>query len=598
LRKSKFIFALTGGIVLVSACRTAAPKKNAEMLDASSIKGGVPAGPSPDDPASAGDPSSMWSPSDRRASAMYHYLVAQRAAMEGDVATAETHFEASYNLDPNSFTGSRLAKAKIIRNARSDEGLSEARRMALLYPLDSELRLLYGQSLLLTQDYAEAEIQLKKSIELDQGNEEAYMTIVRCYQLMNKVPLAIEYARKLTKVNPASPQAWTMLSRILLTERRAKEALEPARRAWELQENNPEFALIYALTLDLNKRGREAVKLYEQLYRFNPGNQDLVQRMVTLYKELGNLETALTLVDDMIENSRDEVPGLKIQKVLILWALDRNQEAHSVLSSLDKELPESDRVTFMRAFSFLRLNRQQDAVDAFGKIQDESPLKIEAMKQTAALLSAMGRVSEALDICARMAARKDVNQSVFVLWAELLSGNKNIKDSLRVLDQGLEKYPDDSGLLYIKGAYLERSGNRPGAEKIMRQLIAKDPKNAAALNFVGYMLAEDGRDLDEAETLVKRALEISPDNGGYVDSLGWVYYQRKEYKKAHQILERAVELAGGEGVIWEHLGDTLLALGDKKGALEKFKEALKRDNEPKDRERIQKKHDKIAAENG
>jgi tetratricopeptide (TPR) repeat protein len=127
-------------------------------------------------------------------------------------------------------------------------------------------------------------------------------------------------------------------------------------------------------------------------------------------------------------------------------------------------------------------------------------------------------------------------------------------------------------------------------------LIAKDPDNAAALNYLGYMFAEDGSNLDEAETLIQRALKLQPANGGYLDSLGWIYYKKGQYKRAMEVLERAVALDKNEGVIWEHLGDVLVALGQKKSALEKYREALKLKNDSRDEARIRKKFEELQKE--
>jgi tetratricopeptide (TPR) repeat protein len=527
---------------------------------------------------------------------MYHFLVAQKAIMKGHQSEAGEHFEASYNLDPNSFTGARLARVKLISSGKGEDGLTESRRMALLYPLDAELRLIYGQALIMAGDLKEGEIQLKKAIELNPKLDDAYVALIRGYQAGGQNHRAIDMARRLARVNPGNAQGWMILSRVLLAEKKPKEALDPARRAWELQENDPELVLIYALTLDLNKRGREAVKLYEQLYRFNPGNSDLVQRMVTLYKEFGNLETALGLIDDMIENSGDEFPGLKMQKLLILWEMDRNQEALQVLSELEKKLPESDRVNFMYGIGLLKVGQKQQAMERFAAIQSASSLKPDAMRHQALLLSMMGRLSEALAVLKNLTERPDADDSGYLLWAEIVGNEHNYTESVRIISAAIQRFPDNPRLRFLKGAYLEKGGDRKAAESVMRQAIETNPKDAAALNFLGYMLAEDGRDLDEAESYIHRALKIEPKNGGFIDSLGWVYFQKKMYQRALQTLEKASELEPEEGVIWEHLGDVLIAIGDKNKALSQYKEALKKKNDPRDQERIQKKHDALENE--
>ncbi len=589
-------------LTVSSGCRTVSPRKHGDVLDGKSIDGGKSdsSDPGMEDGGSAMDPSSdpatMWSPASRRANAMYQFLVAEKLLHAGDFQGAENHFESSYNLDPNSYSGAQLVRSKLLVSPKSQEGLTEARRMALLYPLDANLRLMYGQALFMTGDMKEGALQLRKAIELEPHLEDAYVALVKGLQIQGKVSDAIAVARSMVKTLPNSAQGWTMLSRLLIGAKRVKEALDPARRAWEIQENNPELALIYALTLDLNKRGKEAVKLYEQLYRFNPGNQELVARMVSLYKELGNLSTALSLLDDMIENSKDEVPGLKMQKVIILWELGRNEDALKVSLALEAEMPESDRVLFMTAVALIKVGRNPEGIARFAKIQDESTLKSDAMRQQALLLKETGKISEALSVAKALTERADAESSGFVIWAEILAADGKPVEAVSVVEKAIEKFPDNQKLLFTKGAYQERAGDYSSAEKSMRAVIDKNPQDASALNFLGYMLADAGRDLDEAEKLIQRALALQPENGGFVDSLGWVYYQKKQYKKALETLESAVRMEEEEGVIWEHLADSLLALGEKKKAFEKYKEALKRKNDTKDQTRMQNKFDALKAE--
>src|SRR5512147_3326686 len=106
----------------------------------------------------------------------------------------------------------------------------------------------------------------------------------------------------------------------------------------------------------------------------------------------------------------------------------------------------------------------------------------------------------------------------------------------------------------------------------MQRALARNPDNANALNYIGYTWAERGIRLDEAEKMISRAIELRPEDGFIVDSLGWVYYMRARplvqsgkmdaaqayLERALSELERADELTGGDPVISEHLGDTYL----------------------------------------
>ena len=88
-------------------------------------------------------------------------------------------------------------------------------------------------------------------------------------------------------------------------------------------------------------------------------------------------------------------------------------------------------------------------------------------------------------------------------------------------------------------------------------MIAEDPKNADALNSFGYMLAERGQKLDEAVSLVERALAIDPGNGAYLDSLGWAYYKQNRFDQAEAPLREAAAKLPTVSVIQDHLGDLL-----------------------------------------
>jgi tetratricopeptide (TPR) repeat protein len=218
------------------------------------------------------------------------------------------------------------------------------------------------------------------------------------------------------------------------------------------------------------------------------------------------------------------------------------------------------------------------------------------MKQQALILRDDGDLQGALDVLKTLSERKDCDVQTYLVWGEFLSESGEVAQAISVIEAGLVKFAGDKKLLFSRGAYLERKGDRKSAESSFRDLIAKDPDNAAALNYLGYMFAEEGSNLDEAESLIQRALKLQPANGGYLDSLGWIYYKKGQYKRAMEVLERAVALDKNEGVIWEHLGDALVALGQKKDALEKYREALRLKNEPRDEARIRKKFEDLQKE--
>jgi len=128
-------------------------------------------------------------------------------------------------------------------------------------------------------------------------------------------------------------------------------------------------------------------------------------------------------------------------------------------------------------------------------------------------------------------------------------------------------------LLLADIAYMQRNWEK--AKQIYQQVIKLDPDNAVALNNYGYMLAELGERLDEAEKMIRKALKIRPNEPAFWDSLGWVYFQRGNYKEALKWIEKAVKAQPRDAELRYHLGMIYWKLGDRERALRELKEALK-----------------------
>jgi tetratricopeptide (TPR) repeat protein len=538
-------------------------------------------------------PMSLWSPSQRRATAGYYFLVAEYMAMKDrDPRRALPVYEAAYSLDPNPFLGGKMLAAKSL-TAQRDDALLEARKMVLLYPRDPRLRQLYGEMLMRGTEITAAIEQLEKCVELDPSSEACHVELVELYQQNKEPAKALVVAREFTKNVPGSVIGWSMLSRLYLTSSRPKDALVPARRAYEMQSQNPHLTQIYALTLQLNGKVKQAIAMYEQLYRLDPTDEELTARMVELYRELGNLEQALDLLNEMSRQQDKQEskgrPAIQIQKALVLWELKRFKEASELLSKLAADHPESDRLKYLAAIGLERVDKHAEALAAYEALPENSSFKFHGDFRRVVILQTLKKKPEALAAGQELIKHKRADADSYMLAAGTMADSERYDEAVETLAAGYEKFADRHRLLFMKGVYQEKAGDRDECIETMRQVIKRDPTNSSAYNYLGYLFAEKGENLDEAEALIKRALELKPDDGFYLDSLGWVYYQRGDYDQALPILEQALKLQPDEGVIMEHIGDVKKAKGDAKAARALYERALKGTLEAKDKERIEQK---------
>lgn len=162
-------------------------------------------------------------------------------------------------------------------------------------------------------------------------------------------------------------------------------------------------------------------------------------------------------------------------------------------------------------------------------------------------------------------------------------------DAIRTLQAAAAKFPKEPAVRLSLASTLERERKFGEAEALFRQMIAEDPKNADALNSLGYMLAERGQKLDEAVSFVQRALEIDPGNGAYLDSLGWAYYKQNRLDQAEAPLKEAAAQLPTVSVIQDHLGDLLNKRGLFEEAIAAWQKALEGDGDSIDRSDLDEK---------
>lgn len=205
--------------------------------------------------------------------------------------------------------------------------------------------------------------------------------------------------------------------------------------------------------------------------------------------------------------------------------------------------------------------------------------------------------------------REGLNEEALITAKTALAAtpDRNLKIQLGDLFRSLDKYEDaerifgeiiasdaprgisDWRLFYARGAAREELGRWDEAEEDLITALDLAPDEPALLNYLGYSWIDRGMYLEEGFEMIKRAVELRPNAGFIVDSLGWAYYRLGDYEQAVTHLERAVELAPGEAILNDHLGDAYWRVGRTLEAGFQWNRALRLDPESDDTELLQAK---------
>jgi len=160
---------------------------------------------------------------------------------------------------------------------------------------------------------------------------------------------------------------------------------------------------------------------------------------------------------------------------------------------------------------------------------------------------------------------------------------------ISVLEAAVKQFPKDTATMFALADIYADAGRAQDAERLLRQLLAAEPANANALNYLGYLLASRGEQLDEAIRLVRRALDAEPENGAYLDSLGWAHFRRGDLDDAEKYLEAAAAKLPKNSEIQDHLGDLHARKGRFAEAIAAWTRALNGDGSDIQRDAIEKK---------
>lgn len=366
---------------------------------------------------------------------------------------------------------------------------------------------------------------------------------------------------------------------------RKAEAIPLLRRAVRGMPDFVEALAELAFLLEQEGELREARATYEKLARFHFSPQDVSLRLVNLSLRLKQPEKAL----QYINQGPDTVP-FKLTAVSMLMDARHYLQAERLLKQLTAKEGAPDDVYLLLAD--LAYEQRRDLNMAFSwldKIPAASPVAARARLLRIQLLAEAGKTDAALELA--RASRNDFPRAAELrdLEIRLLARQKHLDAALSAARAAAAEWPDNTDLAFLLGSLLDESGNKREAMTVMEGILKKQPDNFQALNYVGYTLAEENRELDRALQLLSRADALSPDQAYIIDSLAWALFRAGRAEEALARIRRAVALDGPvDATIWEHYGDIARHLGHAGEARRAYQKAidLKPDNAEALRQRL------------
>lgn len=451
-------------------------------------------------------------------------------------AEAVPYLEQGLSVAPDDMSLNLLYAEALMEQGVPERGVELMRAYLAKHPGSLDARLELALLLVKVKEYAEAE-SLLTSVSAKERTPLVDYYHARALIGMDKQAEAIPYLQKAIKEMPDFVEAMA------------------------------ELAFIHEQRAEL----KSARNMYEKLLKFNFSPQDVLLRLINLSLRMNQPEKALKYM----RQGPDTIP-FKLTVAGLFIESRHYLQAESLLKQIAaKDDAPVDVFLLLADLTYEQRHDLPLALSWLDRIPPQSKAAPKGALLRIQLLGESGKEQEAL--AATRQAQKQFSDlpQFWDLEVRLLARQKQMPLALEVARKAVKKWPDNAELAFLLGSLLDESGDKKEAFKVMEHILTLHPDNYQALNYVGYTLAEENRELERALKLLARADELSPDQSYIVDSLAWALYRLNRNDEALIQIRRAIKLdENADASIWEHYGDIASKAGLKDEARNAYQKAL------------------------
>lgn len=473
-----------------------------------------------------------------------------------------------------------------LQGRAGDAALVAARAWSDTLPQSQDAYRTQLQILLALNRPAETQVPLERVLALSPaaGREELINAIPQTYARVADKALALRVAREALARDlaggPHAAAAWTTVGRMELARDARDAALNAARRGQAADPANRLPVLLALQLMEQDVTGAEAV-----VTRYLGGTPPDAANMRLAY--------ARTLLDmQRLNDARQQLeqltrqPGGPAEAWLVLGGLQvQNNQAREAQATLETYLQRvsgesGEPAQRARTQAYLLLaqaaEKQKDYAAA-GRWLDrvENPGEVLAVQlRRASLLARQGKLDEARALIRAQPERLPSDgRAKLMAEAQLVRDLGQYQLAYEVYTRAAARFPDDADVAYEQAMMAEKAGRADEMERILRQLMARQPDHHHAYNALGYSLADRNLRLPEAKALIQKALEFAPGDPYIQDSLGWVEFRMGNTAEALRILQEAYGKRP-DAEIAAHLGEVLWVAGQRDRARSIWREGL------------------------
>ncbi len=512
---------------------------------------------------------------DRSYRASYFYAASLAASHQGHDAESLVLLKRACDSDPQSlFLLRELAESYegLNRNAEAQEALARALALA---PGDGELRQKLARLYLRSGKNAQARALFGRKGE-EPKDRFSLKALAALDMAEGKWEAACARLEALLALYPLAQEEREMLAGALARLGRNEEAARHYENLFKEDSSRAETAYRLSRLYEELEQGERAAAVLKEAAKASPGSSLIQDALARAYYRQEKYKEAEEAFSRLLEAAPTDADSLLYRGMSRLQS-KKFKEAQSDFQSLGELEGANPSQLYGLGLAQLWQEQKQEAEATFKKLVEMHPKAVPGYTQLAFIYDRSSRTAEAAEVLARGVEQNPDSSEMVLLLASAYMDLGELRRAETALIKGIQGLDGNSSLRFQLAVLYDKGGEFPKAEDQLVKIIAAEPENAQALNYLGYSWVERDHKLGEAEALIRRALKQEPDNHYYQDSLGWACYKLGRYDEAREALTKAaaaITQAGAEeAVVFEHLARTYEKLGDRRKARANFDKA-------------------------
>lgn len=505
-----------------------------------------------------------------------HYLQGRWHEAAGRGQEAQAEFSRALSLDPGSLDLMLHLAEVAANNGDAARSLELADRVLERAKGNARALWLRGAALVNLGRAAEALAPLEAAGRADSTSVEYVRTLARVAEMQDRIPLVASAWERATRLDDEDAESWFQLASAAARLGRFEQAERALERSAELNPVRPGTLFLRGWIRESTGRTDEAIGLYRHHLEIHPSDHATRRRLVVLLTGEGRHREA-NREARLLAAAQPGDPAALLAEAETAFASGDAPAGERALARLRALAPGDPELVLRSAAALARHDRKREAIEVADTWARARPADPRGLALAARARALAGSLDSAAVYARRAVDASPDSLDPRRLLARIHQDAKRWPEAVAAWREARALAPRDPLLMLDHGFCLEQSGDVDGAIDLGRGALEVAPDLPGALNFLGYLLADNGRELPEALDLIRRAVEQDPHNGAYVDSYGWVLYRLGRLEEARVQLEAALALTGGDPVIHEHLGDVYRDLRMTERAREQYRASLQAD---------------------